>query len=130
MWAVSGCCEEIRLSDLIFSDIVATERKLESMWVTRFLSGLPSSFDGARTQILGAKELPSLSEVFSHLCQDTLPSAAPSPTDRPTLAAFVESSRPSRPYHPCGFCRGRSNRPGNDDPRDSRGFSHGGHDLG
>ncbi|GFY81342.1 hypothetical protein Acr_01g0011510 [Actinidia rufa] len=51
-------------------------RQHEFMWVARFLSGLPSSLDGARSQILGAKELSSLSEVFSLLRQATLPSSA------------------------------------------------------
>ncbi|GFZ13198.1 hypothetical protein Acr_23g0015830 [Actinidia rufa] len=99
-----------------------------SMGVARFLSGLPSSFDDAWTQILGDKELPSLSEVLSCLRQDTLLSAAPSPTDRSALVAFVESSRPSRPYPPPGFGHGWSNHPSNDYPRDNRGFSHGGRD--
>ena len=43
----------------------------------RFLPTLLSSFDGARSQILGANELPSLIEVFSRLCQASLPLAAP-----------------------------------------------------
>ena len=91
-------CEEIRLSGPISSDIAAMEWQRESMWVTRFLFGLPSFFDGARSQILGAKEVPSLSEVFSRLCQDTLPFVAPSPTNRSALAAFVRSSCSFGPY--------------------------------
>ena len=64
-WAV---CEEIRLSEPISSDVAAMESQRESMWVACFLSSLSPSFDGAQSQILGAKELLSLGEVFSSLC--------------------------------------------------------------
>ena len=47
------------------------------MRVAPFLFALSSIFDGARSQILGVKELPSFSEVFSHLCQASLSLAAP-----------------------------------------------------
>ena len=73
--------------------------------MARFLSGLPSSFDGARSQILKIKEFPSLSEVFSRLRQATLPYVAPSHINRSTLVDSVESSRPSGPYRPPSFSR-------------------------
>ena len=82
-------CEEIRMSDPISSDIAAMERQQKYMWVAHFLSSLISSFDGVQPQILGAKELPSLSEVFSHLHHATLPSVTPSPTNRFTLVASI-----------------------------------------
>ena len=78
-----------RLSGPIFSDIAAMERQQKYMWVAHFLSSLISSFDGVQPQILGAKELPSLSEVFSHLHHATLPSVTPSPTNRFTLVASI-----------------------------------------
>ena len=58
------------------------------MWVTRFLFSLPSSHDGVRSQILGAKEHPSHGEFqsFRHV---TLPSSIPSPTDRSALALLI-----------------------------------------
>ena len=49
--------------------------------LVRFLSAL-SSFDGARSQILRVKELPSLSEVFSRLRPASLLPAASSPVER------------------------------------------------
>ncbi|GFY83633.1 dehydroascorbate reductase 2 [Actinidia rufa] len=58
-------CEEIRLSEPISSALGAMERQRESMLVTCFLSGLPPSFDGVRSQILRAKELSSLGETLS-----------------------------------------------------------------
>ncbi|GFY86734.1 hypothetical protein Acr_05g0003730 [Actinidia rufa] len=83
-----GICEEIDLSEPMSSDVVVMKQQRESMRVVRFLPSLPSSFDGARSQILGAKELPSLSEIFSHLHQVALPPAILSPVDCSTLAAF------------------------------------------
>ena len=48
-------------------------RQRKSMDVAHFLSNLPSSYDPIRSQILGARDLPSLSEVLvmygKHLCQ-------------------------------------------------------------
>ncbi|GFZ15681.1 hypothetical protein Acr_25g0000900 [Actinidia rufa] len=99
------------------------------MWVTHLSFGLLSSFDGAQSQILGAKELPSLSEIFNRLCQDTLPSVGPSPTDWFALVASVGSPRPSGPCRPSDFgCR--SNRHGSDYPYDSHGFGRGDRDSG
>ena len=81
-------CEEIALSESITYDISAMNRKHESMWVARFLSTLASSFDGV-CHILRAKELPSLTEVFSRLRLATLTHVAQSPTDHFALAASV-----------------------------------------
>lgn len=78
----------------ISSNVAVMQRQHESMWVGHFLSGL-LSFDGARSQILGSKELPSLSEIFSRLCQATLPFVALSLTDHSVLVAFIGPSRPS-----------------------------------
>ncbi|GFZ03384.1 hypothetical protein Acr_16g0000080 [Actinidia rufa] len=100
------------------------------MWMAYFLSGLLSYFNGAQSQILGAKELPSLSEVLSSLHQATLPSVAPSSIDRSALAASIGSSCPFTPYRPYDFGRGRPNRLGNYYPRGSHGFGHGGRDSG
>ncbi|GFS45326.1 hypothetical protein Acr_00g0095500 [Actinidia rufa] len=64
------------------------------MWVVCFLSSLSPSFDGAQSQILGAKELLSLGEVFSRLCQATLLSTTLSPVDRSASAASIVPYRP------------------------------------
>ncbi|GFY88835.1 hypothetical protein Acr_06g0007750 [Actinidia rufa] len=53
-------CEEIALSEPITSDISAMKKQRYSMWVACFLYALSSSCDGVRSQIHGAKELPSL----------------------------------------------------------------------
>ena len=102
--------QEINMSEPISSDIAVMQRR-ESMWLTRFLSGFLSSFDCDRPQILGAKEFPSLSKVFSHLRQATLPFAAPSPTDRYALTASVGPSHLPGPYRTLGFGHGRPSRP-------------------
>ncbi|GFY92733.1 hypothetical protein Acr_08g0011290 [Actinidia rufa] len=57
-----GICEEIDLSEPITANVVAMKQQHEPMRVAHFLSVLPSLFNGARSQILGAKELPSLSK--------------------------------------------------------------------
>ncbi|GFS35009.1 hypothetical protein Acr_00g0037300 [Actinidia rufa] len=113
----------------ISSDIAAMERQQESMWVTRFLFSLLSSHDGARSQILGAKEHPSHGE-FQSFRQVTLPSSIPSPTDRSALAASIDPSCPSRPYRPPGFGRSQPNRPSHDYPHDGRSFGRGARDRG
>ena len=69
----------------------------ESMHVARFLSGLPSSYDPVRSQILGARNLPSLSEVFSHLRQASLSdsiSVSPSIPDCSALTTTVSGLPP------------------------------------
>ena len=50
-----GICEEIDLSEPITTNVVAIKKYRESMPVACFLSALPSSFDGSRSHILGAK---------------------------------------------------------------------------
>ncbi|GFY98224.1 hypothetical protein Acr_12g0007650 [Actinidia rufa] len=122
-------CEEIDYSESISSDIVVMQRERESIWVACFLYDLPSSFDGARPQILGAKDLPSLSEVFNCLHQATLPPVAP-PTDCSGLATSIGPSCSSGLYHLSGFGCGQPSRPSSDYPRDNRGFGCKGRDSG
>ena len=95
------------------------------MRVVGFLSGFPSSFDGAHSQILGAKEFPSLSEVF----RATLPSVVPSPTDFSALVASIGPSCLSGPYRPLGFGRSGPSRLGNNYPRDGHSFGRRGCDF-
>ena len=61
------------------------------MCVAYFLSGLPSSFDYVRAQLLGFKKLPSLSEVFSCLHQASLsnPPSISTTRDVFALVSFV-----------------------------------------
>ena len=59
--------QELDLVEPVLIDISMMQKWHESMCIARFLSGLPSSFDFVRAQLLGSKGLPSLSEVFSHL---------------------------------------------------------------
>ncbi|GFS36933.1 hypothetical protein Acr_00g0048770 [Actinidia rufa] len=115
-------CEEINQSEPISSDVVVMQRQQESMWVASFLSG----FDGAHSQILGAKEFPSFSEVF----RATLPFVVPSPTDCSALVASIGPSRLSGPYRPPGFGHSRPSRPGDNYPRDGHSFGCGGRDSG
>ncbi|GFY95571.1 hypothetical protein Acr_10g0009560 [Actinidia rufa] len=89
------------------------------MWVARFLSGLSPSFDVAQSQILGAKELPSIGEVFCR-CRAGYFTIRCSFIDRSALAAF---SGPSR-------LPGRPNCPSSDYPCDSRSFGRGARDSG
>ena len=96
-----GICQEIDLSKPITADVVAMKQQRESMPVSCFLSAWLSLFDGARSQILGAMKLPSLSKVFSRLHQVTLLSVATSPTNHSALAASVG------PYCPLGNTYGR-----------------------
>ncbi|GFZ00474.1 hypothetical protein Acr_14g0001090 [Actinidia rufa] len=56
------------------------------MHSARFLCGLPFSFNSACVQLLGSKELPSLSEVFSRLRQASPSSAASVYATRDRLA--------------------------------------------
>ena len=56
------------MSEPITVDVVVMKQHRDFMRVTRFLSALLSSFDDAYSYIVGAKELPSLNEVFSRLC--------------------------------------------------------------
>lgn len=44
----------------------------ENLNVVRFLFGLPTSFDPVCHQLLGRRELPHLSEVFSYLRQSSI----------------------------------------------------------
>ena len=77
------------------------------MHVARFLSGLPSSFDPVKSQILGSKELPSLSEVFSRLQQASISDSTPSasnPSEKSALLTTTGGGRFSRGGH--GYGRG------------------------
>ncbi|GFZ11094.1 hypothetical protein Acr_22g0004920 [Actinidia rufa] len=87
------------------------------MWVAGFLSDLPSSFDGTQSQILGAKELPFLGEVFSHLSAKLL-------TSQLWMHLFWVFS-PSMPYRLPGFGCGRPKRPSSDSPRDDHSIGRG-----
>lgn len=40
---------------------------IQNTHVARFLSGLPTTFNGVKSQILGSKDLRSTSEVFGQL---------------------------------------------------------------
>lgn len=40
---------------------------IQNIHVARFLSGLPTTFNGVKSQILGSKDLRSTSEVFGQL---------------------------------------------------------------
>ena len=67
------------------------------MHASRFLCGLPFSFNSVCVQLLGSKELPSLSEVFSRLRQAS-PSSASSvyaTGDRLALVSSIGGSRSS-----------------------------------
>ena len=88
----------------VSADVTAMKLQCESMRFARFLSALLSSFDGARSQILGAKELPSLSKVFSRLCQTFLSLVAPPHANCPALATFVGPYRPIGSDFGCGGC--------------------------
>ena len=59
------------------------------MHVTRFLSGLPPTFDSVRTQILGSKEIPSLSEVFGRLRQASISESNSIPLPSTKKSAFA-----------------------------------------
>ncbi|XP_058204766.1 uncharacterized protein LOC131318807 isoform X2 [Rhododendron vialii] len=87
-----GICEELNICEPISSDIQ----------VARFISGASSTYDPVSPQLLGSRDLPSLSEVFSRLRQSFVSVSTPAPSlDRLALAFAVFGSFGS------SFSRGR-----------------------
>ena len=62
-----GMYEELDLAKPVSAIIRVMQKQRESMRIVRLLSSLPSSFDSIHAQLLGSKELPSLSEALSRL---------------------------------------------------------------
>ncbi|GFZ18600.1 hypothetical protein Acr_27g0003390 [Actinidia rufa] len=88
-------CDELDLAKPFLIDISVMQKQRESMCIACFLSGLPYSFDYVSAKLLGSKELPSLSKVFSRLHQASLFSAPLVSTigDRSALVSSVGGSR-------------------------------------
>ena len=59
-------CQELDLAKPVLNDISVMQKQCESMYIAHFLSSLPFSLDSVCVELIGSKELPSLSEVFSH----------------------------------------------------------------
>ncbi|XP_058202662.1 uncharacterized protein LOC131317099 [Rhododendron vialii] len=92
-------------------------RQRERMQVARFLYGASSTYDPV-SQLLGSRDLPSLSEVFSRLCQSSVSVSTPALSlDGSALASAVSGSFGSSFSRGCG--RGRDS-----------GFSDRGRDSG
>lgn len=114
-------CDELDMAEPVTADVTVMRRQRDSMRVARFLSALPSSFEGARSQILSSKALPPLSEVFHRLRQTTIPTGAPLPVDRSALAASAPVYRPPAPPRIRGPATPRDSRPSSRSDRDSGG---------
>ncbi|XP_058190207.1 uncharacterized protein LOC131307603 [Rhododendron vialii] len=108
-------CNELDICEPLTADIQVIRRQRERMRVTRFLSGASSTFGPVGNQILGNRDLPPLSEVFSRLRQSSSISAPTS--GRSALSSAISDSSALSVSHG----RGRS--------RDS-GFSSRGRDYG
>ncbi|XP_058190221.1 uncharacterized protein LOC131307612 [Rhododendron vialii] len=108
-------CNELDICEPLTADIQVIRRHRERMRVTRFLSGASSTFGLVGNQILGNRDLPPLSEVFSRLRQSSSISAPTS--GRSALSSAISDSSALSVSHG----RGRS--------RDS-GFSSRGRDYG
>ncbi|XP_059654330.1 uncharacterized protein LOC132301059 [Cornus florida] len=71
---VMGVCEELNMYQPITADVRGMQQQREDFNVVRFLTGLLSTYEPFRAQIMGSPTLPSLAEVFSRLQRATLAS--------------------------------------------------------
>lgn len=66
-------------------------RGIQNTHVARFLSGLPTTFNGVKSQILGSKDLLSTSKVFGRLRQSSLSDSSTVTSTHNDKSAFIKS---------------------------------------
>ncbi|XP_058219066.1 uncharacterized protein LOC131329730 [Rhododendron vialii] len=90
-----GICEELNICEPISSDVKVMRRQRERMQVARLISGASSTYGPVLNHLLGSRDLPSLSEVFSRIRQSSVSVSAP-PPDRSALTSVVSGTSFSR----------------------------------
>ncbi|KAG6651974.1 hypothetical protein CIPAW_06G151000 [Carya illinoinensis] len=64
---VMGICEELKMYQLVTSDVPSMLKQREDFNIVRFLVGLKPEYESVRSQILASPKLPSFPDVFSRL---------------------------------------------------------------